>query len=113
MTLNPADHQVGNSSPTQTAGNCDRPRLHVQHEPVAFSSPKRAYHSPNQAPNFSGSDWLGEDAAAKLAQKIKVFWAKQGKDVNVWTERFAARDNGYQAKGWFGIRSNMVGGRPK
>lgn len=75
-----------------------------------FSS-KRQYHALQQSPAWSGTDWCAPENAHVLANRIKAYWSKRGKTVNV--ELFAAKANKGSNLHHFAIRSDMIGGRPR
>lgn len=80
---------------------------------AALSYPRRdQYHASQQSPAWSGIDWLSEDKAMRLVAKIRAYWAKRGHSVNVWVEPFKAPES-IKRGGWFAIRSDMIGGRPR
>jgi hypothetical protein len=58
---------------------------------------------------YNNIDWCGESGAKSIANKIREYWAKRGKEVKILLERGPVAGRG---KPLWCVRSDMVGGLP-
>jgi hypothetical protein len=60
------------------------------------------------------SETLTKTAAERLARKIRHHWAILGYKVTTWLEpiKSVKIDGQTQGTGWYGVRSDMIGGSP-
>ncbi len=72
-------------------------------------APQQSFRAGGAMSTDTGTNWFEQANAAQLAQRIRKFWAEEGKIVTVWTERMT----GTVIADAYVIRSNMVDGKPR
>ena len=58
-------------------------------------------------------EYLTEPTAPTLVARIRAYWERRGKSVNVWSERRNAHDRPTDRDGVWVVRSDMVDGLPR
>ena len=59
-----------------------------------------------------GTDWLSFAGACNLADALRKYWKRRGYDVEVRLEAVGRYEAHGKSRGYYGVRSNMVGGLP-
>jgi hypothetical protein len=65
----------------------------------------------------AGGQWTATDAftkagAERLAEKVRDYWRKRGREVRVWVEPSGEYLNSLRTAQWYSVRSNLINGLP-
>jgi len=63
---------------------------------------------PNLYP-YTGMDYIGSrEASEKLANELRSYWRKRGREIQVWVEREPWGENQGKKRYYYTIRSNLT-----